>query len=357
MGFDPLFKKMYGDVNYTNKAAALVGIVLSIPYEDIKDRIDVVGNEKLRNNKSDKQQERDVLLRIQLHSEYHFVNLEANLFGYNQELIDRNASYISDIYSSQLDESDGYSLLNPVIQINFNKPINKIKTGNPYDVYTLRSDDDHVLTDMIKIINVDIVKCFDLWYNGGIEKFTSSEQNIIRVGALHFISNDDDFRKCLGEIKMDKDVKNKIERDMDEYQRDKNLVRVYDAQKRRDAEWDSLFRDLYKDRDLLNDERQQFDEEKQQFDEERQQFNENRQQFDEKKQQFDEEKQQFDEDKRKLDKDKKQINMDKELVDDEKRKLLQEKINIAKVLKDTGVSIEEISNRLNLTIDEINDYI
>ena len=33
MGFDPLFKKMYGDVNYTNKAAALVSIVLSIPYE------------------------------------------------------------------------------------------------------------------------------------------------------------------------------------------------------------------------------------------------------------------------------------------------------------------------------------
>ena len=210
------------------------------------------------------------------------------MFGYNQELIDRNASYISDIYSSQLDESDGYSLLNPVIQINFNKPINKIKTGNPYDIYSLKNDDDYVLTDMIKIINVDIVKCFDLWYNGGIEKFTSSEQNIIRVGALHYISNDNDFRKCLGEINMDKDVKDKIERDMDEYQRDKNLVRVYDAQKRRDAEWDSLF---------------------------------------------------------------------KQHVIDEKQKLLQEKINIAKVLKDAGVGIEEISNRLNLSIDEINNYI
>ena len=329
MGFDPLFKKMYGDVNYTNKAAALIGIVLSIPYEDIKDRIDVVGNEKLRNNKSDKQQARDVLLKIQLHSEYHFVNLEANLFGYNQELIDRNASYISDIYSSQLDESDGYSLLNPVIQINFNKPINKIKTGNPYDIYSLKNDDDYVLTDMIKIINVDIVKCFDLWYNGDIEKFTSSEQNIIRVGALHYISNDNDFRKCLGEINMDKDVKDKIERDMDEYQRDKNLVRVYDAQKRRDAEWDSLFRELYKDRDLLNDERQQFDKERQQFDKERQQ----------------------------MESDKQQMESDKQHVIDEKQKLLQEKINIAKVLKDAGVGIEEISNRLNLSIDEINNYI
>ena len=334
MGFDPLFKKMYGDVNYTNKAAALIGIVLSIPYEDIKDRIDVVGNEKLRNNKSDKQQARDVLLKIQLHSEYHFVNLEANLFGYNQELIDRNASYISDIYSSQLDESDGYSLLNPVIQINFNKPINKIKTGNPYDIYSLKNDDDYVLTDMIKIINVDIVKCFDLWYNGDIEKFTSSEQNIIRVGALHYISNDNDFRKCLGEINMDKDVKDKIERDMDEYQRDKNLVRVYDAQKRRDAEWDSLFKDLYKDRDLLNDERQQFDKERQQMESD---------------------KQQMESDKQQMESDKQQIESDKRQLDIEKENVNNKIVMMTKVLYDVGKSVQEISDYLNISIDEVND--
>ena len=39
MGFDPVFKKMFGDVNYTNKAAALVGIFLNVPFEEIKDRV------------------------------------------------------------------------------------------------------------------------------------------------------------------------------------------------------------------------------------------------------------------------------------------------------------------------------
>ena len=73
-----------------------------------------------------------------------------------------------------------------------------------------------VLTQMIKIINVDIDMCYDIWYNGGIEKFTSCEQNIIRLGALHFIEKEEDFRKCLGEIEMDEEVKNKYLRKEDD---------------------------------------------------------------------------------------------------------------------------------------------
>ena len=330
MGFDPLFKKMYGDVNYTNKAAALISIVLSIPYEDIKDRIDVVNNEKLRKNKSDKKQERDVLLKIQLHSEYHFVNLEANLFGYNQELIDRNTSYISDIYSRQLDETDDYSFLKPVIQINFNKPTKKVKTDDlykPISTYLLRDEDAQILTDMIKIINVDIVKCYFLWYNGYIEKFTSCEQNIIRLGALHFIEKEEEFRKCLGEIKMDKDVKSKIQRDMDEYQRDKNLVRVYDAQKRRDAEWKALFRELDKDKEQINKEKKQIDEDKKQIDED---------------------KKQIDKDKKQIEEDKHELNIKSEMINDKI-------VMMTKILYNTGKSIQEISDFLDISIDGVRE--
>ena len=54
MGFDPLFKKMFGDINYTNKAAALVSIVLNIPYCNIKDNVEIINNERIRRNKQDK---------------------------------------------------------------------------------------------------------------------------------------------------------------------------------------------------------------------------------------------------------------------------------------------------------------
>ena len=356
MGFDPLFKKMFGDINYTNKAAALVSIVLNIPYCNIKDNVEIINNERIRRNKQDKKQEKDVLLRISLQSENQFIDLEANLFGYNQELIDRNTSYISNIYSDQLKESDDYSLLKPVIQINFNKPTEKISSRNPYkpiDTYLLRNEDCNVLTNMIKIINVDIVKCYKLWYNGGIKKFTSCEQNIIRLGALHYINDDEVFRKCLGEIVMDEEVKSKIQRDMDEYQHNKSLVRVYNIEKRLAAERAALERELDNKKIQLDNKKIQLDKQEHLIDKKKQQIDKDKQQIDKDKQQIDKDKQQIDKDKQQIDKDKQQIDIDRLVVNNEQIKLFQEKINIAKILKNTGVSIDEISNRLNISIDDI----
>ena len=199
-------------------------------------------------------------------------------------------------------------------------------------------------------INVDIVKCYFLWYNGGIEKFTSCEQNIIRLGALHFIEKEEDFRKCLGEIKMDKNVKSKIQRDMDEYQRDKNLVRVYDAQKRRDAEWKALFRELDRDKEQIDKEKEKLGKDKEKLCKEKEQLGKD-------KEKLCKDKEQLDKDKEQLNKDKKQFEKDKKNINNQKDSILQEKISIAKILKDTGISTQEISNRLNISIDEINKYV
>ena len=234
MGFDPLFKKMFGDMNYTNKAAAIIGIFLNIPYDEVKDRIEILNNQKIKKSKNEKYQEQDVLLHVKLTSGNQYVNLEANIHGYTQLLIDRNTGYIASTLSRQLDIGQGYEYLEPVLQINFNEPSNEIKTENnymPIDEYMLRNKEGKVLTNKIKIINIDIDKCYNLWYNEDMKKFTSCEQNIIRIGALHHIENDEEFRKCLGEIEMDEEVKNKIQHDMDEYQKDTELAMVYNKKK------------------------------------------------------------------------------------------------------------------------------
>ena len=112
--------------------------------------------------------------------------------------------------------------------------------------------------------------------NGGIKKFTSCEQNIIRIGALHLINNSEDFRKCLGEIEMDEDVKNKIQHDMDEYQQDKELAMVYDLEKHNEFVRKSKERALERQRQMvnsgkkeLNAARKEFDNEKKEFDKEK----------------------------------------------------------------------------------------
>ena len=322
MGFDPLFKKMFGDVNYTNKAAALIGIFLDIPFEKIKDRVEILNNEKVRINKKDKPQEQDVLVHIRLKSEKYFVNLEANINGYNEEGINRNTGYIANTYSRQLDKKEKYKDLEPVIQINFNSSSSRIKNkglNKPIDIFLLRNDDGMVLTQMIKIINVDIDMCYDIWYNGGIEKFTSCERNIIKIGALHKVGNDELFRKCLGDIDMDEHVKEKMLHDMVEYQQDKELAMVYDKEKHDEYIRQSKQRDL----DLYKEE---LDAKKIQMDEQQQQMDEQQQQMDEQQQQ----------------------------INEELEKLSKQKFDFAKQLLEFGKDIIEVSKITGLSIDYIN---
>ena len=329
MGFDPLFKKMFGDVNYTNKAAALIGIFLDIPFEKIKDRVEILNNEKVRINKKDKPQEQDVLVHIRLKSEKYFVNLEANINGYNEEGINRNTGYIANTYSRQLDKKEKYKDLEPVIQINFNSSSSRIKNkglNKPIDIFLLRNDDGLVLTQMIKIINVDIDMCYDIWYNGGIEKFTSCEQNIIKIGALHKVDNDELFRKCLGDIDMDEHVKEKMLHDMVEYQQDKELAMVYDKEMHDEYIRQSKQRDL----DLYKDE------------------------LDEQQHQIDEQQHQIDEQQHQMDEQQHQMDIQRQQINEELEKLSKQKFDFAKQLLDFGKDINEVSIITGLSIDYIN---
>ena len=343
MGFDPVFKKMFGDVNYTNKAAALVGIFLNVPFENIKDRVDILHNEKKKINKKDKTQEQDVLLYVRLGSGNQFINLEANLHGYNQELIDRNTGYAANTFSRQLDEKQGYDLLESVLQINFNEPASEIKnkdTDNPIDIYLLRNSNDRILTNMFKIINVDIDKCYELWYNGDIKKFTSCEQNIIRIGALHLINNSEDFRKCLGEVEMDETVKNKIQHDMDEYQQDKELAMVYDLEKHNEFVRKSKERALDRQRQVIESKARELDVVNKALNNEKEALNN--------------EKEALNNEKEALNNEKEALNNEKEALNNEKEALNNEKICFARELLKFGKKIDEVSEITGLSYDYIN---
>lgn len=321
MGFDPLLKKMFGDTNYTNKAAAVIGLFLNIPYNEVKDRVEILNNQKIKKSKNEKYQEQDILVHVKLISGNQYVNLEANIHGYTQLLIDRNTGYIASTLSRQLDKGQGYEYLEPVLQINFNESSTKIQTNNtkPIDEYMLRNEEGRVLTNMLKIINIDIDKCYNLWYNGDIEKITSCEQNIIKIGALHKIENEEEFRKCLGEIEMDEEVKNKIQHDMNEYQQDTELAMVYNKKKHEEFVRRAHEIELEQTRKELDVFQQQIDKDKQQ-----------------------------------IDRDKQQLLKEKQNIKEAQEQLKKEQIEFAKNLITSHISIEEISKKTNLTIEEIN---
>ena len=328
MGFDPLFKKMFGDMNYTNKAAAVIGIFLNIPYDEVKDRVEILNNQKIKKNKNEKYQEQDVLVHVKLISGNQYVNLEANIHGYTQLLIDRNTGYVANILSRQLDKGQGYDQLEPVLQINFNEPSAEIKNQNilkPIDEYMLRNEQGRVLTDMLKIINIDVDKCYNIWYNNDMKKFTSCEQNIIKIGALHKIQDKEEFRKCLGEIEMDEEVKNKIQNDMDEYQQDKELAMVYNKKKHEEFVRRAHEIELEQKKEKLE---------------------QTEEKLKQKKEELEQKKEELEQREENIETIERKIQQEREKILEEKKEfiknLLNEKIDINKISKITGLSIEKI---------------
>lgn len=233
LGWDGLFKKVFGNEDKPQNVEMLLSLVLNIPYEELKDKTQILNNDKILSNYDDKKQSQDIVLKVFLRDEESFVNLEANIHGFDQEVINRNLSYITYIFSKQLRKKVPYNLMTPVIQINFTKHTISEKTTDPnriVDTYLLTNQHSEILTQKLQIIDIYIENCYDLWYNDGMKKFTSYEQNIIRLGALHCITNKDEFRKCIGEIKMNDDIRKSIQDDFDEYQSDKDLVYTYDRE-------------------------------------------------------------------------------------------------------------------------------
>lgn len=233
LGWDGLFKKVFGNEDKPQNVEMLLSLVLNIPYDELKNKTQILNNDKILSNYDDKKQSQDIVLKVFLRDEESFVNLEANIHGFDQDVINRNLSYITYIFSKQLRKKVPYNLMEPVIQINFTKHTitEKTKDSNRIvDTYLLTNQHSEILTQKLQIIDIYIENCYDLWYNDDIEKFTSYEQNIIRLGALHCITNKEEFRKCIGEIEMNDDIRKSIQDDFDEYQSDKDLVYTYDRE-------------------------------------------------------------------------------------------------------------------------------
>ena len=100
MSFDLLFKKMFGDENHKERVSYLVSALLNLPYEEVKENIEILPNDKKLRNKNSKRQAQDVVVRIIL-SVNRRVSLEMNM-NYSLANKNRNLMYLASMYSNEL---------------------------------------------------------------------------------------------------------------------------------------------------------------------------------------------------------------------------------------------------------------
>ena len=222
--YDKMFKKVFGDPNNTDKLAYLLSTIFKIPFEDLKDNIEIIESEKRVNKVNEKMSKSDIVLNIKF-SSFGKVNLEMNV-GFYKEVIVRNLGYNSNLLSSSLKVGKNYSDIKPVIQINFNTYDIDKNSHKILDLFTLKNDNNYELTDILQYhINID--KWYKCWYNGDIERYSEEDQKLIRCLALLKITNNEDFTKCIGETDMEDEIKKDFVDTMDELCSDEEIERYY----------------------------------------------------------------------------------------------------------------------------------
>ena len=223
--YDKIFKKMFGDPDNTDKLAYLLSAIFKMPYKDFKDNIVILESEKRVTKRNEKVGKSDIVLKIEF-SSFGKINLEMNA-GFYKEVIVRNVGYITSHFSSFLKSEDDYSDIKPIIQINFNTYDIDNRSNSIIDLYTLRNNNSHELTNMLQIFHINIEKWYKCWYNGNMEGYSEEDKKLIRMLALFSITNKQDFTKCIGETDMEDVTKKDFVNTMDELCSDEELENYY----------------------------------------------------------------------------------------------------------------------------------
>ena len=64
LGWDGLFKKVYGNENKPENLEMLLSLFFNIPFEELKNKTEILNNDKILENYDDKKQSQDVVLKV-----------------------------------------------------------------------------------------------------------------------------------------------------------------------------------------------------------------------------------------------------------------------------------------------------
>ena len=226
---DFLFKKVFGSNENIERLEEFFSIYFHTPVEEIRGNVKVLNDTFRKQKKKTKEQKMDVLADIQISEGKYKVDIEMNLR--KGTTLYRNVLYASRLLGNQLKEKEDYSKIRPVLQINFdNYEINE-KNERIIKRCFIKDETNEIITDALEIDHINIAKCKEAWYNEDINKYEKEEQDLIRLGALFSMINIDEFKSCLKEVSMSKEVKEDITEAVEEYSLDEDLLELYDKDK------------------------------------------------------------------------------------------------------------------------------
>lgn len=225
--FDALFKKIFADVNDLEPLKYLIEKILDVKISEIE----IMSPEIIENSYRQKRTYLDLLVRINDGSK---ISIEVNT-NPKSYVIDRNLFFLFGVMGSSLDKGLNYTELHKHIQINLSTNIKQEELIMHYRLMDKETED--LLTDKLEIINIDIEKYADTWYN---------ENNPDELSKLMGLIGLKDMSK-LKYFKGEKGIIKKIIDKADKFRNDKEVLEIYDYEKMRDEREEMASKTAFKE--------------------------------------------------------------------------------------------------------------
>ena len=222
---DNCFKVMFANQAHLETLTFLISKVLGMEYEKLKGNIRLEPLKVTRQEIGKKEEERDLVVYVEpieskliIEITYDREHLEhlGEYFLENRDdyiiKILRDIYYAAGVHGNSLGKGEGYDKLKALILIEFNPYFIDKDHKDFIEEYQLRNKYGHILTESIKIININVVECSRLWYNKTYksDEYDEYEKDLIVLGALLSASNIKDVDKCLRDINTTSEIKKLI---------------------------------------------------------------------------------------------------------------------------------------------------
>ncbi len=189
---------------------------LDIPLEKIKGKISILSRNLKLENKHTANKQVDLLLNL----EGRKINIEVSTH-LSSGIINRNLVFACNAHATSYRYGDrDYSKIEETIQINlvYDKahPV-----GEKFrETYYMRNEEGKLLTKKLRIDYVNIAKLEEPCYTVGEDEV----EDFCRMLIMH---KEEEFKKLIGGMRMEKEAKEKIEEEVLKYSRDEEVVAIY----------------------------------------------------------------------------------------------------------------------------------
>ena len=217
MLFDPIYRSMIGSDEGMPLVELLVSVVTDTKLSEIKGKVKHLSKELLKRHYKDMDSHVDVLLDYNNNK----IIVEMNS---KKIMIDRNYIYLFKVASGTLKVGDTtYKNIRKTVLINFNNTDKSQK--NFIDIGYIKNQNNKVMTEIIKVINICIAKVNDKSYNYHDE----FEKNMARICRILMATKASDLKKESAYFMTKEETKNFVNR-AKELSSDDEMVTMFDQE-------------------------------------------------------------------------------------------------------------------------------